>query len=102
MENNHSSRREFLTSGLLTLALATACDTKDNPFTPEGDVELTGEKVKLLSVTGEIIEIDKAYLKPVPAGSKFTPCKTLSCLPLIGNQPHACIVMNHHVLKYVR
>jgi len=66
MENNHSSRREFLTSGLLTLALATACDTKDNPFTPEGDVELTGEKVKLLSVTGEIIEIDKAYLKPVP------------------------------------
>jgi len=27
---------------------------------------LTGEKVKLLSVTGEVIEIDKAYLKPVP------------------------------------
>lgn len=43
MENNHSSRREFLTSGLLTLALATACDTKDNPFTPEGDVELTAK-----------------------------------------------------------
>lgn len=27
---------------------------------------MTGEKVKLLSVTGEVIEIDKAYLKPVP------------------------------------
>ena len=29
-------------------------------------VEETGEKVKLLSPEGEIVEIDKAYLKPVP------------------------------------
>ena len=27
---------------------------------------LSGEKVKLLSVDGEVIEVDKAYLKPVP------------------------------------
>ena len=29
-------------------------------------VKASGEKVKLLSVDGEIIEVDKAFLKPVP------------------------------------
>lgn len=32
----------------------------------QDSVEETGEKVKLLSPEGEIVEIDRAYLKPVP------------------------------------
>lgn len=42
------------------------CSDNKNPFIPEEPVALTGEKVKLLSVTGEVIEIDRAFLKPVP------------------------------------
>ncbi len=59
--NNHSeiNRRSFfgkVGSGEL------------NPFkdSQEEAVEETGELVKLLSVDGYLIEIDKAYLKPVP------------------------------------
>lgn len=59
------SRREFLAAGLLTTA-AVACNSNKSPFTPEDDVQASGEKVKLLSVDGEIIEVDKAFLKPVP------------------------------------
>ena len=61
-----NSRREFLLTGLLASAALAGCGNNDNPFTPEDKVELTGEKVKLLSVNGEVIEIDKAFLKPVP------------------------------------
>jgi Fe-S-cluster-containing dehydrogenase component len=63
--NNENSRREFLAAGLLT-TLAVACNTKKSPFHPEDQVMASGEKVKLLSVDGEIIEVDKAFLKPVP------------------------------------
>lgn len=59
------SRREFLLSGLMATAAIAGC-SDDHPFVPEQDVELTGEMVKLLSVNGDVIEIDKAYLKPVP------------------------------------
>lgn len=62
--NPKKSRREFIATGLLTTA-AIACNKK-SPFTPEEEVTASGEKVKLLSVDGEIIEVDKAYLKPVP------------------------------------
>ena len=62
--NPKKSRREFLAAGLLTTA-AVACNKK-SPFTPEDGVKESGEKVKLLSVDGEIIEVDKAFLKPVP------------------------------------
>lgn len=52
------SRRSFLGSIL---------SGKENPFAvPDEVVEETGEKVQLLSVDGYVIEIDKAYLKPVP------------------------------------
>jgi Fe-S-cluster-containing dehydrogenase component len=61
---NDTSRREFLAAGLLT-ALTAGCNS--TPFTPEdGTVNPSGEKVKLLSVDGEVIEVDKAFLKPVP------------------------------------
>ena len=63
MEKN--SRRDFLITGLLA-SVAVGCADK-NPFvTDDQQVALSGEKVKLLSVDGEIIEIDKAFLKPVP------------------------------------
>lgn len=72
MENNSTSRRDFLLSGILATAALTGCGEGDNPFQPETEVALTGEKVKLLSVNGEVIEIDKAYLKPVPAMPPLT------------------------------
>ena len=68
MDTNNTSRKEFLASIAATgLALA-GCSSKGNPFeqTGDGSTELTGEKVKLLSVDGQVIEVDKAYLKPVP------------------------------------
>lgn len=67
MENKNASRRQFLAAGILA-GIAAGCSSKKNPF--EGyagdDVQASGETVKLLSVDGEIIEIDKAFLKPVP------------------------------------
>jgi molybdopterin-containing oxidoreductase family iron-sulfur binding subunit len=80
MNNNESSRREFLaalaagTAGMATMALSGCGNSPDstagspNPFTSEKDALIppSGEMVKLLSVDGEIIEIDRAYLKPVP------------------------------------
>ena len=61
-ENN--GRRKFIGKGLLAgalsaTALATAC------FKQKG-AEETGEKVKLLSPEGELVEIDSGYIKPVP------------------------------------
>ena len=60
--NANNSRRSFLKKGIAlgafsATALAIASFQKE-------DVEETGEKVKLLSPEGEIVEIDKAYVKP--------------------------------------
>jgi len=63
--SNQNSRRAFIATGLLA-AVASACSSKKSPFTPEDEIAPSGEKVKLLSVDGEIIEVDKAFLKPVP------------------------------------
>jgi Fe-S-cluster-containing dehydrogenase component len=60
------ARRSFLKGALPLLASAVGCTSKD-PFTTEAKkeaVQPSGEMVKLLSTTGEIIEVDKAYLKP--------------------------------------
>jgi len=67
MEKKTTSRREFLTAGILA-GLATGCSVKKNPFEgyAPGDIQPTGETIKLLSVDGEVIEMDKAFLKPVP------------------------------------
>jgi Fe-S-cluster-containing dehydrogenase component len=62
--NPNKSRREFIAAGLLT-TLAVACNEKHSPFAGEG-IEPSGEKVKLLSVDGNVIEVDKAFLKPLP------------------------------------
>jgi len=68
MEDKISSRREFITGGLATAAVACtncSCGGKDHSHAEE-EIKPTGEKVKLLSVNGEVIEVDKAFLKPVP------------------------------------
>ena len=67
MENNNNSRRNFLTTALLTGAAVAGCSSNKNPFAPEvTHIEPSGETVKLLSVDGEVIEMDKAFLRPVP------------------------------------
>lgn len=65
-DHTETTRREFLLTGLLTAMAAGSCDDMNHPFTSEANVTPSGEKVKLLSVTGEIIEVDRAFLKPVP------------------------------------
>ena len=66
MENKDNSRRKFLLTALAA-GVAAGCSSKKNPFIPEEQqLQASGEKVKLLSVDGEIIEMDKAFLKPVP------------------------------------
>jgi Fe-S-cluster-containing dehydrogenase component len=68
MNTSDSSRREFLLTGLLTGATTlTACSDKQNPFEDKvtAMIKPSGKMVKLLSVDGEVIEVDEAYLKPV-------------------------------------
>jgi len=69
MNQENNSRRDFLLTGLLAagVSVAAGCTTK-SPFEKAvGDeVKASGKKVKLLSVDGEVIEVDEAFLKPVP------------------------------------
>ncbi len=74
-QNNslNNNRRGFLKKGL-ALGAVSATALALAAFQNE-QVEETGEKVKLLSPQGELVEIDKAYIKPAPevdidAGSK--------------------------------
>ncbi|MDH5610159.1 MAG: 4Fe-4S dicluster domain-containing protein [Cyclobacteriaceae bacterium] len=57
-----TSRRDFLKAGATAGAVAAAGLA---PWVAEA-AELTGKTVKLLSPEGELIEVDEAYLKPVP------------------------------------
>lgn len=108
--NNQKSRREFLLSGLLASAAVAGCsDDNDNPFTTEENVTPSGEKVKLLSVNGEVIEVDKAFLKPVPnlpklsnqeerkgiPGKKFVMVIDLSRCKNLRKCQEACNHMHH-------
>ena len=67
MDTNDTSRRDFLLTGLLAGATLTGCSDKQNPFEDKvtAMIKPSGEMVKLLSVDGEVIEMDKAFLKPV-------------------------------------
>ena len=60
-----TSRREFLAGSILA-GLAVGCGSSGPFGTDDPTVKPSGEKVKLLSVDGEEIEVDKAFLKPVP------------------------------------
>jgi len=67
MDNNKSqTRRAFLGGGLISALMLNACDQKQHPFITDESVLPSGDLVKLLSVDGEIIEVDRAFLKPVP------------------------------------
>jgi Fe-S-cluster-containing dehydrogenase component len=67
MENKDTSRRNFLTTSLLVGVASIGCSSNKNPFSSEvTQIEPSGETVKLLSVDGEVIEMDKAFLRPVP------------------------------------
>lgn len=73
MAEQKNTRRDFLITGLMA-GLAVGCG-KDDPFTAsakEDGAAASGEKVQLLSMDGEIIEVDKAFLKPVPDVPKVT------------------------------
>ena len=71
MKTDDTSRREFISAGLLAGLAVTGCTTtsKENPFKSlaSNEVQPSGEMVKLLSVNGEVIEVDKAFLKPIPS-----------------------------------
>jgi molybdopterin-containing oxidoreductase family iron-sulfur binding subunit len=62
-DSDNNSRRNFLKKGIALGALsATAAAIASFKI---DDVEETGEKVKLLSPDGKLVEIDKAFIKPV-------------------------------------
>jgi Fe-S-cluster-containing dehydrogenase component len=96
-------------TGLLATMAAVGCRDKKTPFTPDDEVALTGEKVKLLSVDGEVIEVDKAFLKPVPdlpavssrearkgmEGKKFVMVIDLSRCKNLKKCQEACNHMHH-------
>jgi molybdopterin-containing oxidoreductase family iron-sulfur binding subunit len=67
MNANDSSRRDFLLTGLLAGATLTGCSDKPSPFEDKvtAMIKPSGKMVKLLSVDGEVIEVDEAFLKPV-------------------------------------
>jgi molybdopterin-containing oxidoreductase family iron-sulfur binding subunit len=107
---SQNTRRDFIATSLVAGATLAGCATK-NPFTEEliPDVQASGEMVKLLSVDGEIIEVDKAFLKPVPvlpasmntieregiAGKKFAMVIDLSRCKSVKKCQTACNHMHH-------
>jgi molybdopterin-containing oxidoreductase family iron-sulfur binding subunit len=67
MKEEDSSRREFIAAALAAGATLAGCSHHEEPHTHEEEmVKPSGEMVKLLSVDGEVIEVDRAFLKPVP------------------------------------
>jgi len=68
MNTDEGSRREFLAAALAAGATLAGCSSHGHTH-EEGESDMikpSGEMVKLLSVDGEVIEVDKAFLKPVP------------------------------------
>jgi Fe-S-cluster-containing dehydrogenase component len=67
MDINDTSRRDFLLTGLLAGATLAGCSETQNPFEDKvtAMIKPSGKMVKLLSVDGEVIEVDEAFLKPV-------------------------------------
>ncbi len=69
MSKETTNRRNFIKkTGLVLGGVGAAGIASANPFSSmlEEEVIETGKMVKLLSTSGEVVEIDKAYLKPVP------------------------------------
>ncbi|HLF63208.1 MAG TPA: 4Fe-4S dicluster domain-containing protein [Saprospiraceae bacterium] len=107
MGNTDSGRRNLLRDGLTWGAAAAATTVGLTAFTQD-EIEESGEKVKLLSQHGEIVEIDKAYLKPVPdayidrlearqgiEGKKFVMVIDLAQCKNLRKCHDACEAMHH-------
>jgi Fe-S-cluster-containing dehydrogenase component len=109
MEHKIESRREFLTGGLATTVACASCSCGKDHSTTAAEVKPSGEKVKLLSVDGEVIEVDRAFLKPVPdlpkvsneeerrgiAGKKFVMVIDLSRCKNVGACRDSCNHAHH-------
>jgi molybdopterin-containing oxidoreductase family iron-sulfur binding subunit len=109
MTSNEKTRRDFLATTLLAGVAFAGCG--GNPFTPDEplDIKPSGKMVKLLSVDGEIIEVDQAFLKPVPElptltnaeervgipGKKFAMVIDLSRCKSVKKCQTACNHMHH-------
>lgn len=83
MDKNSASRKEFLASMVTTGLILAGCSSKKSPFELAADAQTipTGQKVKLLSVDGEVIEVDKAFLKPVPEMPPLTKTEERQGIP---------------------
>ncbi|AYB35151.1 4Fe-4S dicluster domain-containing protein [Chryseolinea soli] len=104
MDDTVTSRRNFIATGLAAAAGCANCSCGKNHTHEAQDIQPTGEKVKLLSVDGEVIEVDRAFLKPVPdlpkvsndverqgiAGKKFVMVIDLSRCKNVGACKEAC------------
>src|ERR1022692_4640797 len=111
MKQENNSRREFLLTGLLAAGAIAGCSSKKNAFEAgaDADVMASGKKVKLLSVDGDVIEVDEAFLKPVPElppvsnsearlgidGKKFVMVIDLSRCKNLKKCQEACNHMHH-------
>jgi Fe-S-cluster-containing dehydrogenase component len=67
MDTNDLSRRDFFVTGALAAAALAGCSNEHSPFEDKvtAMIKPSGKMVKLLSVDGEVIEVDEAFLKPV-------------------------------------
>jgi Fe-S-cluster-containing dehydrogenase component len=105
MDEPIKTRRDFIAGALTTAAaFGVGCSGGKNESAAENEIKPTGEKVKLLSVNGEVVEIDRAYLKPVPdlpqptnaaerigiAGKKFVMVIDLSRCKNVGKCKESC------------
>ncbi|HJV20868.1 MAG TPA: 4Fe-4S dicluster domain-containing protein [Sediminibacterium sp.] len=61
-EINDNSRRDFIKTAAIAGIATAACGSLACSCSSKKPVQLAGEKVKLLSPEGEIVEIDSAYL----------------------------------------
>jgi Fe-S-cluster-containing dehydrogenase component len=109
MEHKIESRREFLTGGVAATVACASCSCGKDHSTAAVETKPSGEKVKLLSVDGEIIEVDRAFLKPVPdlpkvsneeerrgiAGKKFVMVIDLSRCKNVGACRESCNHAHH-------
>jgi Fe-S-cluster-containing dehydrogenase component len=109
MEHKIESRREFLTGGVAATVACASCSCGKDHSTTAVEAKPSGEKVKLLSVDGEIIEVDRAFLKPVPdlpkvsheeerrgiAGKKFVMVIDLSRCKNVGACRESCNHAHH-------
>ncbi len=110
MQNLDNSRRDFLAAGITAGLTALGCNNSNDVFTPDDStVKASGKKVKLLSSDGEIIEVDEAFLKPIPemppvsndvarlgiAGKKFVMVIDLSRCKNLKKCQSACNHVHH-------